>query len=289
MVFVLLKASTMTLSFPGKQKLRKMEWSLQVPDDIWIRVWNTNWDLKQKKKKNPVKKTNKLHKKYNACHLPYRQQSHPQSKQPRHWFFFADNHCNDTKADNICHLHCVAFQRISSFISHSKTIDCVRGTNVLWLLSLRRNASSNTRRGHGNNALALGVLHAPTHPPFVRWRHKPSHLWNKSPETIRRKQALINVRSHRLPEPRRKETLVVQTSNSRVCRPPSVLPCSVGRRCRSWHKHLHSRKRRRRFQRDPGTLIPVASSSVSALSPSVSPALFPSVSQLFLKPRKAPL
>lgn len=46
------------------------------------------------------------------------------------------------------------------------------------------------------------------------------------------------------------------TDDSRACRPPSVLPCSLGRLCGSWHKHLHSRKRRRRFQRDPGTPIP---------------------------------
>lgn len=109
--------------------------------------------------------------------------SHSQSKQPRRWFLqISTDDCNGTKADNICHLHCVAFQRISSFISHGKTIDCVRGKNVSWLLSLQRNASSNMRRRHGNNALALGVLHTPTHPPFVRRRHKPSHLWSKSPK-----------------------------------------------------------------------------------------------------------
>lgn len=290
MFFILLKASTMTLSFPWKQKSRKIR-SLQVSDDIWIRVWNTNWDLKQKKK-NPVKK------KQPSCtistmhvifHIDSR--SHSQSKQPRRWFLqISTDGCNDTKADNICHLHCVAFQRISSFISHGKTIDCVWGKNVSWLLSLQRNASSNMRRRHGNNALALGVLHTPTHPPFVRRRHKPSHLWSKSPKTIKQKQLWQTSDSAGFQKNR-------AGRNCSSSRPPTAGSAAL-RQC--FHAHWDGGTRAdiniyilgsgaADFSRIVGRLIPVASSSVSALSPSISLSLFPSVSRLFLKPRKAPL
>lgn len=77
-------------------------------------------------------------------------------------------------------------------------------------------------RRHGNDAPhpPPGILHTPTQPPFVRQGHKPPHLWSKSPKPSNKSSSdtrfCVSVRSCRFPNGRRKETLVVQTTNSRV-------------------------------------------------------------------------
>lgn len=233
------------------------------------------------KKKNILsKKTTKLHNKYNACHLFHiDSSSHSQSKQPRRWFLqISTDGCNDTKADNICHLHCVAFQRISSFISHGKTIDCVWGKNVSWLLSLQRNASSNMRRRHGNNALALGVLHTPTHPPaFCPAAIQTVSLVKQITETIKQKQLWQNDSAgFQINRAGRKRS---------SSRPPTAGSAAL-RQCVRAHWDGGARadiniyilgSGAADFSRILGRLIPVASSSVSALSPSISRSLSLSV------------